>query len=112
MEKGSVYDNGSTMKIDMMAIPHKIKIDDQIKEISTASQKIKTNNRFPLKVFCSNCNSAVVTDIDKKLSSLGWTVVAILFCIYCPLSWLPLLCERSYINTHSCPNCFTELSNN
>ena len=56
-------------------------------------------------VTCIHCKGKVMTGVSKGLNGAGCILMCLLFYIFCPLSWLPLLYDYSYSYIHSCPHC-------
>ena len=55
---------------------------------------------------CPNCMSQFLPRIERRISSTGWIVFAVLLVAFFPLFWVGLLIKE---DVHVCPSCNTRL---
>ena len=55
---------------------------------------------------CPNCMSQFLPKIEKRISTTGWIVFAVLLVVFFPLFWIGLLIKE---DVHVCPSCNTRL---
>ena len=67
--------------------------------------------KFPALTNCNNCNLHVTTNVDKKLSSGGWTWAILCCCFGSWLLSLLILCMDNFWDyIHYCPRCTKKLA--
>ncbi len=69
--------------------------------LATASPRYMTGNYR-----CPNCMSQFLPRIDRRISTNGWVVFAVLLVVFFPLFWVGLLIKE---DVHICPSCSTRL---
>ena len=57
---------------------------------------------------CPNCMSQFLPRIERRISTTGWVVFAVLLVAFFPLFWIGLLIKE---DVHICPSCNTRLNN-
>jgi len=55
---------------------------------------------------CPNCMSQFLPRIERRISTTGWIVFAVLLVLFFPLCWIGLLIKE---DVHVCPSCTTRL---
>ena len=55
---------------------------------------------------CPNCMSQYLPQVERRISTTGWIVFAVLLVVFFPLFWVGLLIKE---DTHVCPSCKTRL---
>ena len=55
---------------------------------------------------CPNCMSQFLPRIERRISTTGWIVFAVLLVLFFPLFWVGLLIKE---DVHVCPSCDTRL---
>lgn len=55
---------------------------------------------------CPNCMSQFLPRIERRISTTGWIVFAVLLVLFFPLFWVGLLIKE---DVHICPSCNTRL---
>lgn len=55
---------------------------------------------------CPNCMSQFLPKIEKRISTTGWIVFAVLLVVFFPLFWIGLLIKE---DVHVCPSCKTKV---
>ena len=55
---------------------------------------------------CPNCMSQFLPAVEKRISTTGWIVFAVLLVLFFPLFWVGLLIKE---DVHVCPSCKTRL---
>jgi RNA polymerase subunit RPABC4/transcription elongation factor Spt4 len=56
---------------------------------------------------CPNCMSQFLPRIERRISTTGWVVFAVLLVAFFPLFWIGLLIKE---DVHICPSCNTRLN--
>ncbi|MEP7149799.1 MAG: LITAF-like zinc ribbon domain-containing protein [Acidobacteriota bacterium] len=51
---------------------------------------------------CPNCMSQFLPQVERRISSTGWIVFAVLLVLFFPLFWVGLLIKE---DGHVCPSC-------
>lgn len=55
---------------------------------------------------CPNCMSQFLPRVERRISTTGWIVFAVLLVVFFPLFWVGLLIKE---DVHVCPSCNTRL---
>jgi hypothetical protein len=55
---------------------------------------------------CPNCMSQFLPRIERRISTTGWVVFAVLLVLFFPLFWVGFLIKE---DVHVCPSCNTRL---
>src|SRR5215207_5124799 len=55
---------------------------------------------------CPNCMSQFLPQVERRISTTGWIVFAVLLVLFFPLFWIGLLIKE---DVHVCPSCTTRL---
>jgi RNA polymerase subunit RPABC4/transcription elongation factor Spt4 len=55
---------------------------------------------------CPNCMSQFLPQIERRISTTGWIVFAVLLVLFFPLFWVGLLIKE---DVHVCPSCKTRV---
>jgi DNA-directed RNA polymerase subunit RPC12/RpoP len=58
---------------------------------------------------CPHCMSQFLPKVERRISTAGWIVFAVLLVAFFPLFWVGLLIKE---DVHTCPSCSTRLSKN
>jgi hypothetical protein len=56
---------------------------------------------------CPTCMSQFLPKIERRISTTGWIVFAVLLVLFFPLFWVGLLIKE---DVHVCPSCSTRLN--
>ena len=65
------------------------------------------NSRFVAGNYrCPNCMSQFLPRIERRISTTGWIVFAVLLVVFFPLFWIGLLIKE---DVHVCPSCDTRV---
>ena len=57
---------------------------------------------------CPTCMSQFLPRVDRRISTTGWIVFAVLLVVFFPLFWVGLLIKE---DVYVCPSCNTRLNN-
>ena len=56
---------------------------------------------------CPNCMSQFLPRVERRISTTGWVVFAVLLVVFFPLFWIGLLIKE---DVYVCPSCNTKLT--
>ena len=79
--------------------------------IIMATQQPATNfvmvGKRPVRTTCNNCNSQVMTKVEKKLKSKAYWICLLLCCLGCDLGCclIPCCMDSMKVFHHTCPAC-------
>jgi lipopolysaccharide-induced tumor necrosis factor-alpha factor len=59
----------------------------------------------PVQVVCPFCNSQVVTVVNETPGTTAYLWSLVLFCLCCPLMFIPCFISSLLDKTHTCPRC-------
>ena len=57
---------------------------------------------------CPSCMSQFLPKTERRISTTGWIVFAVLLVVFFPLFWVGLLIKE---DVHTCPSCSTRIGN-
>ncbi|HEX6126492.1 MAG TPA: LITAF-like zinc ribbon domain-containing protein [Pyrinomonadaceae bacterium] len=69
--------------------------------LAVSNQQFTTGNYR-----CPNCMSQFLPRIERRISTTGWIVFAVLLVVFFPLFWVGLLIKE---DVHVCPSCNTRV---
>ena len=76
-------------------------------EVSPAANLASRDPQFMTGSYrCPNCMSQFLPRIERRISTTGWIVFAVLLIVFFPLFWVGLLIKE---DVHVCPSCETRL---
>ncbi|MCX7640778.1 MAG: LITAF-like zinc ribbon domain-containing protein [Pyrinomonadaceae bacterium] len=87
--------------------PRKVENSARTTFLESANYNQNTPPAFQPANYCWRCQKHVFPIIDKKISTAGWVVFAILLIAFFPLFWIGFLIKEE---VRYCPYCYLQIS--